>query len=139
MEGMIRNSLLITIMFFSWYAFSQEKVVTITIEIYGLRSNKGNILLQLTDSIGNLVSKKSEKISNSKCILQFNELRTDKFTIRYFHDENANGLLDTNWLGLPKEGYGFSNNAMAIFGSPSLKERLFEVRSDLKLSLKPKY
>ena len=136
---MIKYSLFFCIVLFSFYAFSQEKVVTLNLEISGLRNNKGNILLQLADSIGSLVSKKSEKISGNKCILQFNELKPGKYAIRYFHDENANDTLDTNWMGIPIEGYGFSNNAIAIFGPPSLNKRLFEVRSNLKISLKPKY
>ena len=139
MNSFIRRSFFILIVPFSCYAYSQEKMVTLNVEICNLRSNKGNILLQLADSVGNLISKKSEKISDNKCLLQFNNLQGGKYTIRYFHDENANGSLDTNWLGLPKEGYGFSNNALAMFGPPSLNERLFEVRNDLKITLKPKY
>jgi uncharacterized protein (DUF2141 family) len=136
---MIKNSLYIFVMLFSSFAFSQEKLVKLNVEISKLRSNKGNILLQLTDSIGKLVSKKSEKISDNKCTLQFNELSTGKYALRYFHDENANDSLDTNWMGIPKEGYGFSNNAIGMFGPPSYNERLFDVRSDMKISLKPKY
>lgn len=136
---MTKNSLFICLMLFPCYTFSQENRVTLNIEISGLRSNKGNILLQLGDSTGKLISKRSEKITDSKCILQFNELKAGKYSIRYFHDENANDTLDINWMGLPREGYGFSNNATAKFGSPSLKERLFEIRSNLKIALKPKY
>jgi uncharacterized protein (DUF2141 family) len=36
-----------------------------------------------------------------------------------FHDENDNGLLDANALGVPTEGYGFSNNAQGFLSAPS--------------------
>ena len=35
------------------------------------------------------------------------------------HDENMNGKLDTHLLGIPKEGYGFSNDAKVFLGVPS--------------------
>jgi uncharacterized protein (DUF2141 family) len=35
------------------------------------------------------------------------------------HDENMNGKLHTNWLGIPAEGYGFSNDAQGVVGAPS--------------------
>jgi uncharacterized protein (DUF2141 family) len=36
-----------------------------------------------------------------------------------------NGELDTNWLGLPKEGYGFSNDAKTLLGAPSFSAASF--------------
>lgn len=41
------------------------------------------------------------------------------------HDENMNGKLDTNWLGIPKEGYGFSNAAKGVVGAPSFSAASF--------------
>lgn len=42
------------------------------------------------------------------------------YAVALFHDENANGHLDTNALGIPTEGYGFSNNPTLYFGPPDL-------------------
>jgi len=42
------------------------------------------------------------------------------------HDENMNGKLDTNWLGRPKEGYGFSNDAKSLLSAPSFSDASFE-------------
>lgn len=41
------------------------------------------------------------------------------------HDENTNGKLDTNWIGIPAEGYGFSNDAKALLGAPSFSDASF--------------
>jgi hypothetical protein len=41
------------------------------------------------------------------------------------HGENSNGKLDTNLLGIPTEGYGFSNNATALIGTPSFSDASF--------------
>ena len=35
-----------------------------------------------------------------------------------YHDQNNNGILDSNFLGIPKEAFGFSNDARGIVGAP---------------------
>ncbi len=47
-----------------------------------------------------------------------------------FQDENGNQDLDTNLLGLPSEHYGFSNDAMGVFGPPSFEKAAFKVGSE---------
>ena len=44
-----------------------------------------------------------------------------------FHDENDNQQIDQNWLGIPTEGFAFSNNAMGSFGPPSYDQAKFIV------------
>ncbi|HEX5514928.1 MAG TPA: DUF2141 domain-containing protein, partial [Gammaproteobacteria bacterium] len=54
------------------------------------------------------------------------------------HDENMNGKLDTNWLGIPIEGYGFSSGAKASMGAPSFNAASFPYDGrnlDLKIIL----
>ena len=60
--------------------------------------------------------------------------------IAVVHDENMNGKLDTNRLGIPTEGYGFSNGARAVLGPPSFSAASF--RHDggtLNLSIRLRY
>ena len=45
--------------------------------------------------------------------------------MQVYHDRNANGKLDTNWLGIPKEPYGFSNGARGILVWPDWDEVKF--------------
>ncbi|WP_231561734.1 DUF2141 domain-containing protein [Nitrosococcus oceani] len=40
------------------------------------------------------------------------------YAVATFHDRNGNGKADRNWLGIPKEAYGFSNNVKAVFKPP---------------------
>jgi uncharacterized protein (DUF2141 family) len=49
-----------------------------------------------------------------------------------------NGKLDTNFLGIPKEGYGFSNGAKGLLGPPSFSDASFQYDGetmDLTISL----
>ncbi|MFZ3032643.1 MAG: DUF2141 domain-containing protein [Parvibaculum sp.] len=49
----------------------------------------------------------------------FLKLPPGRYAIIVYHDENDNGLLDKSTLGIPQEGYGFSNNARGFFSAPS--------------------
>ena len=61
------------------------------------------------------------------------------YAIRYFHDENNNDELDTNFIGIPKEGFGFSNDAFGKFGPKKFKEWLFEVSGDTDIRMTTSY
>jgi uncharacterized protein (DUF2141 family) len=50
-----------------------------------------------------------------------------------------NGKMETNLVGKPTEGYGFSNNVTGKFGPPPFEKWLFEINGDKKILLKPTY
>ncbi len=56
------------------------------------------------------------------------------YAIKLHIDENENGELDTNFLGIPKEQYGFSNNAKA-FGIPKFESASFQLNEYKKISI----
>jgi uncharacterized protein (DUF2141 family) len=52
------------------------------------------------------------------------------YAVQAFHDQNDNLDLDRNFLGLPKEGMGFSNDAPMRFGPPSFDDAAIEISAD---------
>jgi uncharacterized protein (DUF2141 family) len=56
------------------------------------------------------------------------EVPAGTYAIKVFHDTNGNGILDTNFFGVPTEPYGFSNGARPTFGPASFDEAKFTVR-----------
>lgn len=58
-----------------------------------------------------------------------NDVAPGTYAIKAFHDVDRNGKLDTNFMGIPKEPYGFSNDAMGTFGPPSFDQASFKVVS----------
>ena len=46
-----------------------------------------------------------------------------------FQDENGNGKLDTNFIGMPKEGVGASNDAAGKFGPPKFDDARFNYKA----------
>ena len=122
-----------SLIFISGPAFSQ---LNLEIEISGIINDKGKIMLQLYDGKETTVNQAMGDIKDNKCMLSFKNLKAGKYAIRYFHDENGNGELDTNAFGIPKEGYGFSNNAKGSFGPPAFEKWIFDLNENKKLALK---
>ena len=112
---------------------------TLEIQVLNLRSNNGSVALELVDKNDEIVKEINSEIVNQVCIIIVNELKDGQYAIRYFHDENSNAELDTNWIGIPKEGYGFSNDAYGNFGPKDFTEWLFNVSGDTKISLTTTY
>lgn len=133
---MIRNLLLVLMVLACNLAFSQIKTATLTIEITGLKNSKGNVLIQLADEFEKTIGQQKAKVIDRYCVFQFKNLPFGKYAARVFHDENSNNELDTNLFGIPSEGYGFSNNAKAMFGPPPFKDRIFEIYGDKKITIK---
>jgi uncharacterized protein (DUF2141 family) len=66
--------------------------------------------------------------------------RPGVYAIAIYHDENANGKFDRSGIGLPDEGYGFSNNPGTLFGLPSFRSvRLNIARAGLSAHIHIKY
>ena len=64
-------------------------------------------------------------VNNNKAMAVFENLQPGEYAISVYHDENNNQNMDTNFLGIPKEGVGASNNAKGHFGPPEYKDAKF--------------
>lgn len=58
---------------------------------------------------------------------EFAALPPGRYAVAVYHDENANGQMDTNWLGWPVEGLGFSNGVWINRGRPSFEAAAIEL------------
>ena len=63
------------------------------------------------------------------------ELPNGTYAIGIFIDTNYNNEMDRNFFGVPKEQYGFSNDAKGSFGPPSFKDASFTVSGDMQLEI----
>jgi uncharacterized protein (DUF2141 family) len=112
--------------------------VILTVEVTELNSDNGSVKLELFDAQHKTVGSKASAIRGKKATVMFDKLQPGKYAIRFFHDENSNDKLDTNFMGIPKEGYGFSNDAYGTFGPKPFEEWLVDVSKDTKIVLKAK-
>jgi uncharacterized protein (DUF2141 family) len=121
---------------FSFPSFSQFKL---EVEISGIRNTKGNLMLQLLDSKEKILEQEMIPVKDTIYSFTFADLAPGEYAVRYYHDENLNGKMDTNFVGKPTEGYGFSNNVIGKMGPPPFGKWLFEVNGDKKIELKVTY
>ena len=108
----------------AWPAAAQQGN-TISAPIQGLRSNKGEVRCGLFNSAdtfrqpGKQLMGVAVPIANQQATCVFNNVPPGTYAIAAFHAENNETQLQTNFLGIPKEGYGFSRNPSTTFGPPA--------------------
>lgn len=66
---------------------------------------------------------------------EFGGLSPGIYAVALFHDENGNGKLDTNFLGIPSEGVGVSNNKRPLVGPPNWSDAKFRLEHDGSLQI----
>ncbi|MEJ7927838.1 DUF2141 domain-containing protein [Sphingobium sp. AN641] len=98
----------------------------LTIAWEGLRSQKGRILICVTRNAKHFPNcsddpeKRHYDVAATAGILPVGRLASGDYAIAIIHDENGNGKLDT-FMGIPREGVGFSRNAPIRFGPPGFR------------------
>jgi uncharacterized protein (DUF2141 family) len=80
------------------------------------------------------------KIRDTQARCDFLDIPPGTYALAVSHDENMNGKLDANWLGIPTEGYGFSNDAKAVLSAPSFAAARFQYDGhNLELTISLQY
>lgn len=135
-KNMCNNCLLIIFCLFGLMAKTQD-TATLFVEIQSLRINTGTVYVSLHDGPegfpggeGNKVDGVIAIIKDDKAFAVFNGVAFGEYGVSVFHDENDNGEMDTNWIGIPKEGVGASNNAKGKMGPPKYEDAKFQFKSD---------
>jgi uncharacterized protein (DUF2141 family) len=131
--------ILFLILFITVIPLTSFSQFVLTIEINDLRNSNGQILLEFTNEKGEKITGIAQNITDNKCVIVVNNLKQGKYAFKYFHDENKNENLDVNWMKIPKEGYGFSNNAKGTFGPPPFEKTIFEIKENTVLKCVTKY
>lgn len=119
--------------------------VRLEIALAGLRSTNGDVRLCIWHSPRRFPDGKCEDegqqiiVRASQQVALTVPLAPGDYAVSLLHDENGNGKLDKNLLGIPKEGVGFSQNPRLAFGPPSYAATRFGVASDTTETIRLKY
>lgn len=109
----------------------------IEITIKGIEKVKGTILVAVYNSEESFMKKHTlsakQKVSAKEVTVVIENVKAGDYAISTFHDENDNEKLDTNFVGIPNEPYGFSNNAKGSFGPPAFDKAKVKVDGNKKL------
>lgn len=118
--------------------FAQEKY-TVTINFDGMESDKGKLFVAVynneKDFLKKILKGTVVEVKDQKAMVVLKDISAGTYAISAFHDENENKKLDTNFLGIPKEPIGVSNNATGFMGPPKYKNAKFKVNKDLTMSI----
>ncbi len=106
---------------------------TLVVKITGLPSEKGQVKIAVFNSVEKWLGENplySSTIGVEKQAVQWkiSDVPYGEYGIAVFHDENKNGKMDKNVLGIPAEAYGFSNNVRVTFGPPTWEKSKFVVK-----------
>lgn len=120
---------------------------TITVHITGLKNLEGKLGVSLYNSKRGFPGKHDQafasvlkKIAGTAENVVFEHLPYGSYAVSIMHDENNNGKLDTNFIGIPKEGVGVSNNPKIGMGGPKFNDSVFTLDTkELEVTVAMKY
>lgn len=115
-----------------------DTAASIEVKVENVRSSKGLITAVLYDDDPEAFLKKGQRLDRVRVKAKKGDTSlclqaptVGRYSIALYHDENGNKKFDRNFLGIPSEGYGFSNNPGFRFGKPELLDTLFAVEGGL--------
>jgi uncharacterized protein (DUF2141 family) len=120
---------------------------SIKVTITKVSSKSGEVMVALFSSpkgfpyeTGFAVQKLKGKAVNGTVELTFPSIPSGTYAIALFHDTNGDGKLNTNFMGIPKEGYGVSNNSYNTFSAPGYTTSSFQhTKAITEISIRVKY
>ncbi len=109
---------------------------TVVLKITGFSSARGQVKIAVFNSPEQWLDKPVYSnvidVESPEVLWKINDVPYGDYGIAVFHDENKNGKMDKNFLGIPLEAYGFSNNVRVTFGPPKWDKAKFAVSSSNK-------
>jgi len=120
-------------------------VANLTLVINELRNQEGEVCIALFESKAGFPEDDTKSICN-QCFAITDLPMSVSFDVPHgsysaslLHDENKDGELNTNIIGIPQEGIGFSNDPMIIKGTPSFDTAAFdfsECNAEIAITMK---
>lgn len=101
----------------------------LNVEVDGLKNTKGQVCLSIfssnkgfPDNGKRAIQSRCVKLAQTPQKVTFQNLKAGNYAVAVVHDANSDGTLNRNVIGIPTEGFGFSNNPMIRTGPPKFGE-----------------
>ncbi len=125
-----------------------EPINTLTVVVNGIKHQKGQICLKvyasekgfpLSETSG--VKSGCVKITGSSVKKEFIGLKPGKYAVAVVDDQNGDYKLNQDFLGIPQEGFGVSNNptVSVITGTPKFNKASFPLQKNTTINIEMKY
>ncbi|MDK2123266.1 DUF2141 domain-containing protein [Parachitinimonas caeni] len=105
---------------------------TLTVQVSGIANAKGGILASVCDKAHFLKTCNQSRMvqadAGGSVKLHFDTLRSGRFAVMVYHDENGNRQFDYTAGGMPAEGWGFSRNARGKQGPPRFEDAAIDLK-----------
>jgi uncharacterized protein (DUF2141 family) len=128
---------------FLWGAAQTAVGQDLEVTVKNIKNSKGVLVIGLFGSEKTFTKQplKAEmpKAETGTLKVLFKNIQPGEYAVSIFHDANENGVLDMNFMGIPKEGFGFSNDAMGVFGPPTFTKAKFSWPESRMVSVTMKY
>ena len=117
---------------------------TVVVKVTGLRSEKGQVKIAVFNSPEKWLGEQPRysstiNVDGQTVLWKIADVPYGDYGIAVLHDENKNGKMDKNFVGIPLEPYGFSNNVRVTFGPPTWEKSKFVVKgSTTEVSIEAK-
>ena len=125
---------------FSIYNFGFAQNSNLTVTVLGIKNNTGMLTVELYNAKGKFLKTPyktvSSPIKSNAATITFIGIPNTEYTVMTYHDENNNGKLDKNFIGMPKEPVACSNNAKGFMGPPKYEDAKFTITADSKINIK---
>ena len=115
------------------YALEAQQTGDLTIVLTGFENNNGLVWISLVNSEQGYVDEHKAycgirtKLTNRRVEIVLKGIPYGEYGIRTYHDEDESGELSKNFLGIPKDAYGFSNNVRGLLGTPPYDKVSFQL------------
>jgi uncharacterized protein (DUF2141 family) len=150
MKQKFRISLLLTTIMASLLSplgSNSSSASDLTVELDGLKNQDGQVCLSLFDSSKgfpdrekNAFQKQCVPNANIPLFVTFKNIPLGSYAIAVLHDANQDNKINSNFLGIPTEGFGFSGNPSIISGPPKFNESAVVVTGNsLKIQIQLTY
>ncbi|MBC6399941.1 MAG: DUF2141 domain-containing protein [Ekhidna sp.] len=118
--------------------FSQD-ICRLVVKVENIKEVKGSLKYAVYDHREKFLKVKDAftfgnvEIVHNTMTFVVDSMKSGDYAVSIFHDENNNGELDTNFIGVPTEPYAFSNNAKGRFGPPRFEDCQFELEETTQI------
>jgi len=123
------------------YILDDDYSAQLLIEVSGFENSDGNLAIAINNN-------SAQFASNTECyidtiiyvlyddmVVAIDGIEPGVYAISIFHDEDEDGELDVGFLGIPEEGFGFSNNPSIGFSQPSFNDCSFEIKDNQSIAV----
>ncbi|UZQ54974.1 DUF2141 domain-containing protein [Trichothermofontia sichuanensis B231] len=131
-------------------AMAQNFTGSLQVEIVGLRDRTGDVCINLFDRADGFPHDRekarvrqclplAEQSEDAPIVVTFADLPVGSYAVSLFHDRNQDGVLNRGELGIPSEGFGFSNNAPVRTGPPKFGNAMVIVAGATPITVQVRY